>query len=115
MWKSLSHIDQRLEPSLRTKVGKVGSPFARCKVVHQQGRLFGDCGRSGSPALMLIVPRIRILYLLQDYLTRLALSSTTRPASEFELVIPIEDEAELIAARDGQNRSLARLILIRSQ
>jgi len=30
------------------------------------------------------------------------LSAATRPASEFELVIPIEDEAELIAARTAE-------------
>ena len=42
------------------------------------------------------------LDLIQDCLTRLALSGEPRPASEFELVIPIEDEAELIAARTAE-------------
>ena len=42
------------------------------------------------------------LDLIQDYLTRLALTGEPRPASEFELVIPIEDEAELIAARTAE-------------
>ena len=40
--------------------------------------------------------------LIQDYLTRLALGGEARPASEFELVIPIEDDAELIAARTAE-------------
>jgi serine/threonine-protein kinase RsbW len=39
------------------------------------------------------------LDLLQDHLIKLGLGEVRRPASEFELVIPIEDEAELIAAR----------------
>jgi len=42
------------------------------------------------------------LDLIQDYLTGLALGGEARPASEFELVIPIEDEAELIAARTAE-------------
>jgi hypothetical protein len=42
------------------------------------------------------------LDLIQDYLTRLALGGEPRPASEFELVIPIEAEAELIAARTAE-------------
>lgn len=39
------------------------------------------------------------LDLLQDHLIKLGLGDVRRPVSEFELVIPIEDEAELIAAR----------------
>jgi serine/threonine-protein kinase RsbW len=40
------------------------------------------------------------LDLIQDYLVKLSMSDAeARPASQFELVIPIEDEAELIAAR----------------
>lgn len=42
------------------------------------------------------------LDLLQDYLDKLALGSEPRPASVFELVIPIEGEAELIAARTAE-------------
>ncbi|PYT02746.1 MAG: hypothetical protein DMF60_20430 [Acidobacteria bacterium] len=42
------------------------------------------------------------LDLIQDYLNKLALGGEARPASEFELVIPIEDEAELIAARTAE-------------
>ena len=42
------------------------------------------------------------LDLIQDYLIRLALGVEARPASEFELVIPIEEEAELIAARTAE-------------
>lgn len=43
-----------------------------------------------------------ILDLIQDQLTRVALEGESRPASEFELVIPVEDEAELIAARTAE-------------
>lgn len=39
------------------------------------------------------------LDLIQDCLDKLALGGEARPASEFELVIPVEVEAELIAAR----------------
>ncbi|HXU36365.1 MAG TPA: ATP-binding protein [Blastocatellia bacterium] len=42
------------------------------------------------------------LDLLQDYLDKLALGTEARPATVFELVIPIEDEAELIAARTAE-------------
>jgi serine/threonine-protein kinase RsbW len=42
------------------------------------------------------------LDLIQDYLTKLALGGDIRPASEFELVIPFENEAELIAARTAE-------------
>jgi len=40
--------------------------------------------------------------LIQDHLDKLALGREPRPASVFELVIPIEDEAELIAARTAE-------------
>jgi serine/threonine-protein kinase RsbW len=42
------------------------------------------------------------LDLIQDHLDKLALGREARPASVFELVIPIEDEAELIAARTAE-------------
>jgi serine/threonine-protein kinase RsbW len=42
------------------------------------------------------------LDLIQDYLTKLALGGETRPVSEFELIIPFEDDAELIAARTAE-------------
>jgi serine/threonine-protein kinase RsbW len=42
------------------------------------------------------------LDLLQDYLISLALGGEARPASEFELVIPIDGDAELIAARTAE-------------
>jgi serine/threonine-protein kinase RsbW len=42
------------------------------------------------------------LDLIQDCLDKLALGGEPRPASEFELVIPIDDEAELIAARTAE-------------
>jgi serine/threonine-protein kinase RsbW len=42
------------------------------------------------------------LDLIQDYLDKLALGGEARPASVFELVIPIDDEAELIAARTAE-------------
>ena len=42
------------------------------------------------------------LDLIQDSLDKLALGGKARPATEFELVIPVEDEAELIAARTAE-------------
>lgn len=42
------------------------------------------------------------LDLIQDYLTRLGLGGQERPASEFELVIPLDHDAELIAARTAE-------------
>jgi len=99
--ESLSRIDQRLEPSIRSKVGKSG-------VLSRAVRWY--ISKEGFSAIaaerLLNSHAYRSSYshldLLQDYLTRLALSGTARPASEFELVIPIEDEAELIAARTAE-------------
>jgi serine/threonine-protein kinase RsbW len=42
------------------------------------------------------------LDLIQDCLDKLALSGEARPATEFELIIPVENEAELIAARTAE-------------
>jgi serine/threonine-protein kinase RsbW len=42
------------------------------------------------------------LDLVQDYFDKLALDGRARSASVFELVIPIDDEAELIAARTAE-------------
>jgi len=42
------------------------------------------------------------LDLLQDYITKLSLGGDHPPATQFELIIPIEDEAELIAARTAE-------------
>jgi len=42
------------------------------------------------------------LDLLQDYLRSLALDGEARPVSEFELVIPVDGDAELIAARTAE-------------
>src|SRR5205085_6819966 len=39
------------------------------------------------------------LDLLYDYLLKSSRDTSSRPSSEVELIIPIEDEAELIAAR----------------
>jgi len=99
--ESLNHIDQRLEPSLRSKVGKSGvlSHAVRWYISKEGFSAIAAERLSGAQAYRSSYSH---LDLLQDYLTRLALSSTTRPASEFELVIPIEDEAELIAARTAE-------------
>jgi serine/threonine-protein kinase RsbW len=98
--ESLGHIDQRLEPSLRSKVGKSGVLSHVRWYISKEGFSAIAAERlSGSHAYRSSYSH---LDLLQDYLTRLALSGATRPASEFELVIPIEDEAELIAARTAE-------------
>jgi serine/threonine-protein kinase RsbW len=99
--ESLGRIDQRLEPSIRSKVGKSGvlSRAVRWYISKEGFSAIAAERLSNAHAYRSSYSH---LDLLQDYLTTLALSGTTRPASEFELVIPIEDEAELIAARTAE-------------
>lgn len=99
--ESLGRIDQRLEPSIRSKVGKSGvlSHAVRWYISKEGFSAIAAERLSNAHAYRSSYSH---LDLLQDYLTRLALSAATRPASEFELVIPIEDEAELIAARTAE-------------
>ena len=99
--ESLGRIDQRLEPSIRSKVGKSGvlSRAVRWYISKEGFSAIAAERLSNAHAYRSSYSH---LDLLQDYLTRLALSGSTRPASEFELVIPIADEAELIAARTAE-------------
>ncbi|HKA21980.1 MAG TPA: ATP-binding protein [Blastocatellia bacterium] len=99
--ESLGRIDQRLEPSIRSKVGKSGVLSHAVRwYVSKEG--FSAIAAERLANAHAYRSSYSHLDLLQDYLTRLALSGATRPASEFELVIPIEDEAELIAARTAE-------------
>ncbi|HEY7547126.1 MAG TPA: ATP-binding protein [Blastocatellia bacterium] len=92
--ESLTRIDHRLESSAREYAHL---PAVRW-YISKEGFTEGASERLRS------VRAHRSTYaqldLLHDYLAKLAAEEVERrPASEFELVIPIEDEAELIAAR----------------
>ena len=99
--ETLGHIEQRLDAALRGQRAKSG------RVSHAVRWYISKEGFSALASERLTnVYAYRSTYvhldLIQDYLTRLALGGEPRPASEFELVIPIEDEAELIAARTAE-------------
>ncbi|GEM_PF-219207 len=92
--ESLARIDQRLESSAREHTQL---PAVRW-YISKEGFTEGASER------LRVMRAHRSNYaqldLLHDYLVKLAEEEVERrPASEFELVIPIEDEAELIAAR----------------
>jgi len=96
--ESLNRIEQRLEPAAHAgrEPGQPGARLVRWYISKE--------GVSAVAAEHLAdrnayVSTYAQLDLIQDYLTKLASDETARPASEFELVIPIEVEAELIAAR----------------
>lgn len=100
--ETLGRIDQRLEAALRGQRAKSGNPPP-----HSVRWYISKEGFSAVTAERLASANAcRSTYvhldLIQDCLTRLALRAETRPASEFELVIPVEDEAELIAARTAE-------------
>ena len=99
--ETLGRIDQRLEAALRGQKAKSGRLSHSVRwYISKEGFSAVASERLGS------VYAYRSTYvhldLIQDYLTRLALGSEARPVSEFELTIPIEDEAELIAARTAE-------------
>ena len=99
--ETLGRIDQRLEAALRAQ--KVKSGFLSHAVrwyISKEG--FSAVASERLASLHACRSTYAYLDLIQDYLTALALGGEARPASEFELVIPIEDEAELIAARTAE-------------
>lgn len=99
--ETLGRIDQRLEPALRGQRAGSGtrSPAARW-YISKEG--FSAVASERLSSLYAYRSTYSQLDLIQDYLTGLALGAEARPASEFELVIPVEDEAELIAARTAE-------------
>jgi serine/threonine-protein kinase RsbW len=97
---TLSGIDQRLEAALRGQQARSGiSRFVRW-YVSKEG--FSAVASERLSSVHAHHSTYTQLDLIQDYLTKLALGGEARPASEFELVIPIEGEAELIAARTAE-------------
>ena len=99
--ETLGRIDQRLEPALRGQGAKAGTiSHAARWYISKEG--FSAVASERLSRLHAYRSTYSHLDLIQDYLTRLALGREARPASEFELVIPIEEEAELIAARTAE-------------
>ncbi|MEK6284732.1 MAG: ATP-binding protein [Acidobacteriota bacterium] len=99
--ETLGRIDQPLEAALRARRARSGlEPQAVRWYIGKEG--FSALGSEWLASLHAYRSTFSHLDLIQDYLTRLALGAEARPASEFELVIPIEDEAELIAARTAE-------------
>ncbi len=98
---TLGRIDQQLEPVSRAHIARAGtSSHAVRWYISKEG--FSALASERLSSLHAYHSTYSHLDLLQDYLTRLALGTEPRPASEFELVIPVEDEAELIAARTAE-------------
>jgi serine/threonine-protein kinase RsbW len=95
--ETLNRIDQRLEASLRL----TGEPTIAPRLVRWYigKEAFSAVASERLMALRAHRSTFAQLDLIEDCLVKLATGMHTRPASEFELVIPIEDEAELIAAR----------------
>lgn len=99
--ETLGRIDQRLEPAVRGQGAKFGTMSHAVRwYISKEG--FSAVASERLASLHAYRSTYSHLDLIQDYLTRLALGGKVRPASEFELVIPIEEEAELIAARTAE-------------
>jgi serine/threonine-protein kinase RsbW len=99
--ETLGRIDQRVDPVLRGQRAKSGTmPQAVRWYISKEG--FSAVASERLSILHAYRSNYSHLDLIQDYLTRLVLGGEARPATEFELVIPIEDDAELIAARTAE-------------
>lgn len=97
--ETLNRIDQRLESAAHMARGR---PAQAGRVIRwyisKEG--FSAVAAERLSSLRAYRSTYSQLDLIQDYLVKLSASDKeTRPATEFELVIPVEDEAELIAAR----------------
>ena len=103
--ETIGRIDQRLESVLseRTAPAETAPSVVRW-YVSKEG--FSAVASERLANLQANSQTLRSTYshldLIQDCLDKLALGCEARPASVFELVIPIEDEAELIAARTAE-------------
>jgi serine/threonine-protein kinase RsbW len=99
--ETLGRIDQRLDAALRGQRAESGKPPHSVRwYISKEG--FSAVALERLASANACRSTYVHLDLIQDCLTRLALRAETRPASEFELVIPVEDEAELIAARTAE-------------
>jgi serine/threonine-protein kinase RsbW len=96
--ETLNRIDQRLESGSRGSRARAGRPRLARWFVSKEG--FSAAAAERVAALGAHSSTYLQLDLLQDFWVKLATGeSDRRPASEFELVIPAEEDAELIAAR----------------
>ena len=97
--ETLNRIDQRLEAVSRATEDKSGQAARTIRwYISKEG--FSAVAADRLSSLRAYRSTYSQLDLIQDYLVKLQTGEKeARPASEFELVIPVEDEAELIAAR----------------
>jgi serine/threonine-protein kinase RsbW len=95
--ETLNRIDQRLESAVRLSRDRAVAPRVLRWYISKEG--FSAVANERLAALRTYRSTFAQLDLIEDCLVKLATGGHARPASEFELVIPIEDEAELIAAR----------------
>jgi len=96
--ENLTHIDHRMESSARSVRGNLHRESKIRWYISKEG--FSSAADEWLVRLGAYRSTYAQLDLLSDFLVKLAADEIeSRPASEFELVIPIEDEAELIAAR----------------
>jgi serine/threonine-protein kinase RsbW len=100
-FEALDRMDKQLEAAERAHRAKTGTsrPVVRWYITRDHFSALAYERLSKSEAYC---SNYLQLDLIQDYLTKLSLDGEARPASEFELIIPIEDEAELIAARTAE-------------
>lgn len=99
--ETLSRIDQRLDVAQRAHATKHSHASEVVRwYISKEG--FSAVASERLASLHARCSTFALLDLIQDHLTRLAFAGEVRPASEFELVIPVQDEAELIAARTAE-------------
>jgi serine/threonine-protein kinase RsbW len=98
--ETLGRIDERLEQALRAYAARPAALQHIRWYVSKEG--FSAIAHERLSSLHAYRSTFAHLDLIQDHLTKLALGVERRPATEFELVIPIEGEAELIAARTAE-------------
>ncbi|MFL6274540.1 MAG: ATP-binding protein [Blastocatellia bacterium] len=94
--ETLNHIDQRFEAAARL-AGDRAAPRMMRWYISKEG--FSAVATERLMTLRAHRSTFNQLDLIEDCLVKLATGAHQRPASEFELIIPIEGEAELIAAR----------------
>jgi serine/threonine-protein kinase RsbW len=97
--ETLNRLDQRLESALRAARYR-SSQASRAARWYISKEGFSAVAAERLSGLRAFRSTYSQLDLIQDYLVKLQTGDReARPATEFELVIPVEDEAELIAAR----------------
>lgn len=95
--ETLNRIDQRLEAAVRLAHDRATLPRVLRWYISREA--FSAVASERLTVLRAHRSTFAQLDLIEDCLVKLATGLHARPASEFELIIPIEDEAELIAAR----------------